>query len=124
MLNQRIHIAARHQPGDDDIVGHIQPAEETEEFVEHLPGPALEVLAFALLLDTVDHIGLFALHLLAEREQPCRIFLQVAIEQEDTFTAGMSQARHHGLVVAEVAREIDDYHVVIGFAQLDGQFQA
>ena len=58
-----------------------------------------------------------------ERAEPVGIFLQIAVEGEDELTAGVSEAGQDGLVLTEVASEVDDPYTRVLLVELQGDVQ-
>ena len=123
VTQERIHVTAGHQPRRDHVLGQIHSGEQPEYAVKPLPGPALEQTALALGLDAEDDVAPFPRDLFHEAGEPFRILLKVAVNQKDMLASCMREARHHRLVVTEIARQVDNRHVRVGSADPDGQFE-
>jgi hypothetical protein len=102
------------------FVGRGVSESQIEEGEEEPATQALEERPLARGLHAEDDVGLRRLQPAVELAEQLRRFLEVGIDQEHLTAAGVGEARHHGLVMAEIAGEVDHLDVRIRAGQREG----
>jgi hypothetical protein len=108
---QRVHVAARHQPRGGVVVRDLQARGGAHDRVVQAAGEAVEPAAATPGLHAVHDVDAFGDQLRVEGDQPLGLLFQVAVDEEHQLAARVLEAGHHRAVVAVVARQVDHAHL-------------